>query len=133
MRGRTLTATLVAVLTGLLPAMPSVAATDALGHTAARDRTLRPACHDYRYRYIVKAPTDDWTLETFLIDPRGDGLGSGSFMSESDPRRGRPSFRICRAATRPGRFTIRAKLIWYDGSEANPVKFTPTHFRLRRP
>lgn len=121
------------VLAGLLTTGPSTAATDAYGHTAAADRTLRAGCHDYPYRYVVRAPTDDWTLETFLVDPRGDRVGSGVFSAESDPRRGRPAFRLCRYATRPGRFTIRAKLVWYDGDAAHPVRFTATHFRLRRP
>jgi hypothetical protein len=127
-----LVAALTIAFAGHLPAAPSAAATDAYGHTAAADRTLRSGCHDYHYRYVVKAPTNDWTLETFLIDPRGDRVGSGSFSAESDPPRGRPAFRLCRYATRPGRFAIRAKLIWYDGSEAHPVRFEVTRFRLRR-
>jgi hypothetical protein len=128
-----LVAALVVALAGMPPGAPSAAATDAYGHTAAADRTLRPGCHNYRYRYVVKAPTDDWTLETFLTDPGGDRVGSGGFFAESDPRRGRSAFRLCRYATRPGRFTIRAKLVWYDGSEAHIVRFKATRFRLRRP
>jgi hypothetical protein len=120
---------LTLVLTG---AVAADAQTSAYGHTAAPDRALRPGCHDYAYRYVIKAPTDDWTLETFLDDPRGETLGSGAFLSDSDPRRGDGVFRFCRYSTKPGRFTIRAKVQWYDGSQEHRAWFEPSHFRLRR-
>lgn len=126
------TAILVALAALLLPAAPATAWTDDFGHTRSRDRVLRHGCHDYPYRFVVKAPTDDWTLETFLIDPTGEGLGSGAFSSESDPDRGRSEFRICRYTTQPGRFTIRAKLVWYRGYDEHIVRFKPSHFRLHR-
>jgi hypothetical protein len=104
------------------------------GHTSAPDGLLRAGCHGYRYRYRVTAPSDDWTLETFLRDPTGDSLASGGFMSDSDPRRGTGSFRFCRYATRPGKFTIRAKLHWYGPyGEDHKVRLEPSHFHLRRP
>ena len=129
---RIVAATLVAVLTGLLPGAPASANTARYGHTARRDGTLWPSCHDYRYRYVVKAPTNDWVLETFLIDPTGTRLASNVFGSTSEPRRGRGTFRFCRYSTRPGRFTIRAKLTWYNGSTEHRVRFLPSHFRLHR-
>ena len=128
-----LVAGLVAGLVGLLPAAPASANTSEYGHTAAPDRTLRSGCHGYRYRYVVKAPTNDWTLETFLIDPRDENLASNSFIAESDPRRGHGKFRFCRYSTRTGRFTIRAKLTWYNGSAEHVVRFKRSHFRLTRP
>jgi hypothetical protein len=125
---------LVAALTALLPAMPAPASTSRYGHTAAADRVLRPHCHNYRYSYRVKAPTNDWTLETYLRDSHGEGVASGVLSADSEPRRGHARFRICRYSTRPGRFTIRAKLTWYDGGDGgHRVWFVPSHFRLRRP
>src|SRR3954453_4672975 len=41
-----------------------------VGRTGAPDGTLRSGCHNYRYHYVVATPTNDWTLETFLKDPR---------------------------------------------------------------
>jgi hypothetical protein len=102
------------------------------GYTSAEDGTLRAGCHDYHYRYVLRTPTDDWTLETFLRDPTGDTIASGVYSSDSEPRRGRGVFRFCRYSTRPGRFTIRAKVHWYDGSEDHLVWLDPSHFRLRR-
>ncbi|MBZ5740236.1 hypothetical protein [Nocardioides mangrovi] len=103
------------------------------GHTRAPDGTLRPGCHNYRYHYRVNSPTHDWTLETFLRDPRHDGLASGVFATDSDPTSGPAHFRFCRYSTKPGRFTIKAHLHWYNGSgEDHDVWLEPSHFRLSR-
>lgn len=124
---------LAAALAGLLlVAAPASANTSEYGHTGARDRVLRPSCHNYRYHFVVKAPTNDWTLETFLIDPTGDTLASGAFSSESEDNRDHGHFRICQFNTRPGRFAIRAKLTWYRGSDGHVVWFKRSHFRLYR-
>jgi hypothetical protein len=125
-------ATLAALVGLVLAAAPASASTAQYGHTGARDRVLKPSCHNYRYHFVVKAPTDDWTLETFLVDPTGDTLASGAFSSESEQNHDHGRFRICRPSTVPGKFTIRAKLIWYDGSEDHKVWFKPSHFRLRQ-
>ncbi|MCW2843272.1 MAG: hypothetical protein JWN22_1188 [Nocardioides sp.] len=123
---------IVAALVGLvLAAAPASASTSEFGHTGSRDRVLKQSCHNYRYHFVVKAPTNDWTLETFLVDPTGDTLASGAFSSESENDRDHGRFRICRTNTVPGRFTIRAKLTWYRGSEEHTVWFKPSHFRLR--
>ncbi|GAA4715817.1 hypothetical protein [Nocardioides conyzicola] len=104
------------------------------GRTAAPDGTLRRGCHNYPYRYRITPPTDDWTLETFLRDPTGEGLASGTFIAESDPRANRTHFRFCRYSTRPGRFTIRALLHWYGATgQEHKVWLEPSHFRLKRP
>jgi hypothetical protein len=124
-----------AVLAGvlLLSAAPASAWSTDLGHTKSRDRVLEDGCNNYRYKFVVKAPTDDWTLETFLVDPTGERLASGAFASESEPDKGHSRFRICRYTTRPGKFTIKAKLTWYRGYEEHVVRFKPSHFRLTRP
>jgi hypothetical protein len=102
------------------------------GRTSARDGVLRQGCRDYRYRYVVTAPTDDWTIETFLDDRTGETIASGTFISDFDPNPNRPFFRFCRYSTKPGRFTIRAKVHWYNGSEDHKVWLMPSRFRLRR-
>ena len=118
---------------------PAWAWTTAYGHVSAADRTLRPGCHDYPYRYVVKPPTGDWILETWLYDPRGRPRGSGDFAPGSDPLRGRASFGICRSTVVPGRFTIRARLTWYtqpplptDSPVEHQAWFRPAHFWLHR-
>ena len=102
------------------------------GSTVAADGTLRKGCRNYVYHYRVTAPTDDWTLETFLRDPTGDSIASGTFLSESDAREQRTRFRFCRYVTRPGVFRIRALLHWYDDDGEHRVWLEPTRFRLRR-
>jgi hypothetical protein len=102
------------------------------GHTGAPDRVLRSGCHGYRYHYRVRPPTNDWTLETFLVDPRGETIASGTFSSDSEHRRGHGKFRFCRWNTRAGRFTIKAKLIWYNGYAQHGTWLRKSHFRLTR-
>ena len=33
----------------------------------------------------MKPPTNDWVLETFLVDPRGKKIASEAFISDSRP------------------------------------------------
>jgi hypothetical protein len=124
------TATLVILGGGV--AAPADGVTSSYGRTHADDGRLRSGCHTYRYHYVVATPTHDWTLETFLVDPNGDTLASGAFLSDSDPERGTSGFRFCRYSTRAGKFTIRAKVHWYNGSAEHKAVFKPSHFRLTR-
>jgi hypothetical protein len=128
-------ALLTTILGGLLVAVGPVTGAQALsyGHTGAPDRILRDGCHGYRYHYRVRPPTNDWVLETFLTDPRGDTIASNAFSSDSEHKRGHGKFRFCRYSTRPGRFTIRAKLTWYSGYDESKVWLRRSHFHLTRP
>jgi hypothetical protein len=103
------------------------------GHTHAPDGVLRMGCHNYPYRYRLDVRTNDWTLETFLRDRRGETIASGAFFAGADRKRQRSVFRFCRYNTVPGRFTIRAKLHWYTDSGDHKTWLDPSHFRLRRP
>ena len=103
------------------------------GHTRAPDGTLRRGCNDYPYRYVVSAPTGEWSLETFLDDRTGETVASGAYWSDGDPKRDRVHFRFCRYSTYAGRFTISAKLLWYNDQGEHKVWLKPSHFRLRRP
>jgi hypothetical protein len=131
MKRTAIVAALVGLVLGAAPAT-ATATTSEYGHTRSKDRVLKYGCNNYRYTFVVKAPTDDWTLETFLKDPDGETLASGTFSSDSEPNKGHGRFRICRNSTRPGKFTIKAKLVWYRGYEEHQARFDPSHFRLRR-
>jgi hypothetical protein len=132
----------VALAISLVPAGGSAAWawTTGYGHVGARDGTLRAGCHRYRYHYVVKPGSADWTLETWLSDPRGKPRGAGDLFAGSDPKEGHDSFGLCRASVVPGRFTITARLRWYtpgtlptDPLTRHTVWFRPAHFRLSRP
>ena len=124
--------TLPADATGTLASPPHRGAGD-YGHTSAPDGPLRAGCHDYPYRYVLTPPTHDWTLETFLTDRTGQGVASGAYNSDSDPRRDRVRFRFCRYSVHAGRFTIRAKLHWYSADGTDHLVWLPrSHFRLHR-
>jgi hypothetical protein len=132
----------VALAISLAPAGGSAAWAWTTGycHVGARDGTLRAGCHRYRYHYVVKPGSADWTLETWLSDPRGKPRGAGDLFAGSDPKEGHDSFGLCRASVVPGRFTITARLRWYtpgtlptDPLTRHTVWFRPAHFRLSRP
>ncbi|HYF72520.1 MAG TPA: hypothetical protein VD864_06845 [Nocardioides sp.] len=103
------------------------------GRTSAEDGTLRRGCRNYPYRYVVRTPTREWSLETFLVDRTGETIASGAYWSDADPKRDRVHFRFCRYSTYAGRFTIRAKLLWYNDEGQHKVWLRPSYFRLRRP
>ncbi|MBA2952075.1 hypothetical protein GON03_18850 [Nocardioides sp. MAH-18] len=98
------------------------------------DGVLRHGCRDYPYRYAISTPTDEWTLEVFLRDRDGRNLASGTFISDSDPTERAARFRFCRYSTRPGWFTVRSLLHWYDADGTGHRQWLgETRFRLRRP
>lgn len=126
-----------ALFVGMLSAVllvigqPVALAGDAdFGRTWARDKVLKPGCHEYRYQYRVKPPEDDWALETFLLDPNKKQVGSGQKLFNTDPKRGSDTFRLCRRATVPGRFKIKGKLTY--GADDKEVWIKPGFFRLRK-
>lgn len=104
-----------------------------LGRTHAPDGTLRSGCHNYPYRYRLNIGSDDWTLETFLVDRTDETIASGAYAAGPDRKRNRTHFRFCRYNTVPGQFTIRAKLTWYTDSGEHTGWLKRSHFRLSRP
>ena len=130
---------LVMALGLLVTTMPAsaLAGSAEYGRAFRKDGVLRPGCQDYGFRYVAKPgqvqPGNDWSLELFLTDKRGDGVGSVLKDSEIDPRRGRGVYTLCRTTTLPGRFRIRGKLSVFDGYElVDKVWIKPGFFRLRR-
>jgi hypothetical protein len=137
-RGRR--SSVAACLALLIGATGSPAAATSYGSIRAADGTLRHGCHAHHYRYAVEPPTGDWTLETWLHDPRGKKRGYGYFLVGGDPEKGRSSFTICSRNVVPGRFTITARLTWYDDpvlpllpATEHVVRLATAHFRLSRP
>ena len=105
----------------------------ATGATSAEDGTLKRGCHTYAFAYALDLPTDEWTLETSIVDRRGDGVASHAYMGPAHPTAQEVTYRLCRWATVPGTFRIRAKLHWYDGEkELGFTKLPVTKFRLAR-
>jgi len=103
------------------------------GKTRAPDQVLRKGCRNYKYRYAVNPPSSDWSAEVFLIEPGGDILASAVYFPASDPATATRYWRICRATTTPGRFTMRMRVIWYDGYDAHVGWVKPGRFRLVLP
>lgn len=102
------------------------------GKTSAPNAVLAKGCKKYAYRYKLTLPTDDWEVDLVIKDPRGDKIASAYLLSDSEPTRDKRWFRLCRPSTKPGRFTIRAKVSSWDGWEEDERRLPNSHFRLRR-
>jgi hypothetical protein len=103
----------------------------ATGEIGSRDGVFRDRCQQHPYRYRVRAGESDWSLELFLVDPEGERVGTGYEWKGADPARGRGRFRFCGRATRPGTYTVRARLTWDDG-HYHETWLEPRRIRLRR-
>jgi hypothetical protein len=101
------------------------------GDLDAADGRLRRGCKDYQYAYTVTVPTQDWTFDITLQDRAGKGVNSQSLIGPNDAETGVLPYRLCRWATKAGRFTLTGVLVSYDGAQETSVSVTET-FRLRR-
>ena len=101
------------------------------GDLDAADGRLRRGCKQYAYRYAVHTPSEDWTFDMSLKDRNGKGVNSQSLIGPNDPTEGVLTYRLCRWATVPGRFTLKGVLVSYEGSQHTTVQVEKT-FRLRR-
>jgi hypothetical protein len=133
---------LMAALLLPLAAVPATAAPTAVGGTEASakvwsgDGVLRNGCPGHRYGYAVKAPTgngDSWSLEVFLVNRRGRTVAMGYQVMGADPQRGKGRFQYCSQNMRPGRYKVKARLIWSHYSDEYHLWAKPKTIRLRRP
>ena len=103
----------------------------ASGTVRSPDGILERGCQRHPYRYRVRPADSDWSLELSLADPRGRRVATGYEWQGADPARGRGSFEFCAQASRPGTFTVRARLTWDDGAY-HEKRLEPRTIRLRR-
>jgi len=103
----------------------------ATGSVHSGDGRLERGCQTHGYRYRVRPGNSDWSLELFLVGPRGKQVATGYEWKGNDPRRGRGRFHFCSQATRPGKFTVRSRLTWDDG-QYHEKWLEPRTIRLRR-
>lgn len=98
------------------------------------DGVLRKGCPGHRYGYAVKVPAgDSWALEVFLVNRRGRTVAMGYERKGSDPKRGKGRFQYCSQNMRPGRYKVKARLIWSHYSDEYRLWAKPKTIRLRRP
>jgi len=102
------------------------------GTLDAADGRLKRGCKDYAYAYTVTPGTDDWTFDITLQDRNGKGVNAQSLIGPNDAESGMLPYRLCRWATKPGRFTLNGVLTSYgDTAQETEVRVTET-FTLRR-
>ena len=102
------------------------------GTLDAADGRLKRGCKDYQYAYSVTSDSEDWTFDITMQDRTGKGVNAQSLIGPNDPESGVLPFRLCRWATKPGRFTLTGALVAYEGtSRETSVPVTET-FRLRK-
>ena len=104
------------------------------GKTSARNGVLKWGCRRYRFGYAITPPDEGvWSLETFIVGPKGKRLASDGFVEGFDETSGRDTYRLCRATTRPGIFKIKAKLSTVEDNDTFEAWLPVTRFRLRAP
>ncbi|MDQ4055455.1 MAG: hypothetical protein M3237_22565 [Actinomycetota bacterium] len=94
------------------------------------DGVLEEGRQRHAFRYRVQT-AEAWSLELFLLDPNGRQISFSNQQSGADQPNGRDVFRFWSQGTRPGKFTIKAKLTWGDYDQAERW-LEPRTFRLRR-
>ncbi len=103
------------------------------GRTASTDHTLRQGCAHYRYRYRITAPTDEWSAELFLRNPKGRNVGSAFYLTPEDADRGVGTWKLCRTSAPAGRYTIRMRVTWEDLGDQTVGWVRNSTFRMVRP
>jgi hypothetical protein len=103
----------------------------ATGSVHSGDGVFEKGCQSHRYRYRVRPAGSDWSLELFLIGPRGKQVSTGYEFNGHDPNRGHGRFHFCSQSTQPGRFTVRSRLTWDDG-QYHEKWLEPRTIRLHR-
>jgi hypothetical protein len=121
---------------GTLPACadPTAAREDVAGAKVwSRDGVLRKGCPGHRYRYAVRVPSgDSWSLEVYLVNRRGRTVAMDYKIKGGDPKEGRGRFQFCSQNMRPGRYKVKALLIWSHYSDEYREWAKPRTIRLRR-
>jgi len=119
---------------------PATAASAAAGtqHATVKvwspDGVIAKGCRGHRYRYALQVPAgESWALVVRLVNPRGRTVASGYQLSGADAKKGTGRFRFCSVDVRPGRYKVKAELVWSHYSEEYHVQAEPEPLRLRRP
>lgn len=132
----------LAVVTALLLPVGSVPTAAAAGideDTAtakvwSRDGVLSKGCPGHRYRYAVQVPAgDSWALEVYLVNRRGKIRAMSYHVKGGDPKEGRGRLQFCSQNMRPGRYKVKAQLIWSHYSDEYTEWAKPRVIWLRRP
>ncbi|WP_210504015.1 hypothetical protein [Nocardioides xinjiangensis] len=114
------------------PPTAEVQQVEVSGTLSAADGRLRRGCKDYRYAYAVVSESEDWTFDITLQDRFDRGVNSQSLLGPYDDEAGVLTYRLCRRATSPGRFTLTGRLTAYEGTSKETSVTVTESFRLRR-
>ena len=140
MKRLALAGAMLAALLLPLGAVPATADPTAARETAAGarvwsgDGVLRKGCPGHGYGYAVRVPAgDSWSLEVFLVNRRDRTVAMSYQIKGADPKRGKGRFQYCSQNMRPGRYKVKARLIWSHYSEEYRLWAKPKTIRLRRP
>jgi hypothetical protein len=102
------------------------------GALSAPDGRLKRGCKDYAYAYAVTTESEDWTFDITMQDREGRGVNAQSLIGPNDAESGVLTYRLCRWATTPGRFTLTGVLTSYEGTTSETSVQVIDTFRLRK-
>jgi hypothetical protein len=139
--GTAVATVLVALVPGPVEAAPAtpdplagVAVHPEWGKVTGKGGVLKRGCRKYTYTYSIDPPEGIWALEVFITGPGLKHLAAGAFQDGYDPETGTGHYKLCKATTRYGRFTIEAKVSVDDGSgDITEGRLPADHYRLHRP
>ncbi len=113
---------------------PVARAAEATAKVRSADGVLTKGCPGHKYRYAVEVPAgDSWSLELHLVNRKGRTVAFDYQLSGGDPKQGKGRLRFCSLDIKPGRYKVKAELIWSHYSDQQSVWAAPRTIHLRRP
>jgi hypothetical protein len=104
------------------------------GTVTGQPAVLRRGCHWYLFDYTITPPEGIWAMEVFISGPGLRHLAAGGFLDGSDPLTGTGRYKLCRATTHSGLFSIVGKVSTDDGAgHLTEGRIAVDTYRLRRP
>ena len=114
--------------------VPVARAAEATAKVWSTDGVLTKGCHGHKYRYAVDVPAgDSWSLDVWLVNRNGRKVAFNYEITGGDPKEGKGRFQFCSLDIKPGRYKVRAELIWSHYSDQQSVWAKPRTIHLRRP
>ena len=114
--------------------LPVARAAEATAKIWSTDGVLSKGCPGNKYRYAVDVPDgDSWSLELHLVNRKGRTVAFDYQVGGGDPKQGKGRLQFCSLSIKPGRYKVKAELIWSHYSDQQSVWAKPRTIHLRRP
>ena len=114
--------------------VPVARTAEATAKVWSTDGVLSKGCPGHKYRYAVDVPDgDSWSLDVWLVNRKGRTVAFNYEIIGGDPKQGKGRLQFCSLGLKPGRYKVKAELIWSHYSDQQSVWAKPRTIHLRRP